>query len=156
MAGTENPADLMTKFLGKSEVVDKLGRMGLAWKGTDVGGTTRWAESDECENGKMIGCVVIAADDEKQKMAKGFVCSGPKGGTPHVRQDGGRFAMAWAWGYPSPVNLDSIPGWQGHADPHCLLTKCQKGKREKQSERQKGKEKTKAKPSISLMMTTTY
>ena len=141
VAGTENPADLMTKFLGKSEVVDKLRRMGLAWKGTGFGGRTWWAETDECGNGRMIGPVAIVADGERQKMAKGFVCSGPKGGTPHVRQDGGRFATAWAWGYPSPVNLDSIPGWQGHADPHCLLTKCQKKKNQKGKEGRKGKAK---------------
>ena len=32
MPGTENPADLMTKFLKKSEVVDRLWRMGKQWK----------------------------------------------------------------------------------------------------------------------------
>ena len=31
--GSENPADLMTKFLGRSEVVERLGRMGIAWQG---------------------------------------------------------------------------------------------------------------------------
>ena len=42
--GAENPADLMTKFLKKSDVVDRLRRMGIDWN--DVGGhpTICWAE----------------------------------------------------------------------------------------------------------------
>ena len=47
VAGSENPADLMTKFLKKSEVVDRLWRMGIEWK--DVHGQLYmcWADSDE-------------------------------------------------------------------------------------------------------------
>ena len=37
MLGSENPADLMTMFLGRSEVVDRLQRMGLVWEEKDVG-----------------------------------------------------------------------------------------------------------------------
>ena len=32
VAGVENPADLMTKFLSKSEVVEKLKMMSIQWK----------------------------------------------------------------------------------------------------------------------------
>ena len=78
----------------------------------------------------------------KTKDGKEVCLQWPKKGTPHVRQDGGRFAPAWAWGYPSPVNLDSIPGWQGHADPHCLLTKCQRKRRQRKA-KGKGKQKEK-------------
>ena len=35
--GTENPADLMTKFLRKNDVVDRLKRMGIDWKAKEVG-----------------------------------------------------------------------------------------------------------------------
>ena len=33
VAGLENPADLMTKFLARTEVVDRLHRMGIVWEG---------------------------------------------------------------------------------------------------------------------------
>ena len=33
VAGAENPADLMTKFLTRAEVVGRLHRMGIVWKG---------------------------------------------------------------------------------------------------------------------------
>ena len=47
VAGSENPADLMTKFLKRSEVVDRLWRMGIEWK--DVRGQLYmcWADSQE-------------------------------------------------------------------------------------------------------------
>ena len=32
VSGKENPADLMTKFLGKVEVIDRLKRMDIVWK----------------------------------------------------------------------------------------------------------------------------
>ena len=32
VSGKENPADLMTKFLGKAEVIDRLKRMDIVWK----------------------------------------------------------------------------------------------------------------------------
>ena len=146
VAGTENPADLMTKFLGKSEVVERLRRMGLAWKGTDAGCTTWWAETDDRGNEKMICSVVTAADDEKQKGQRGLFAVAPKGNSG-LRQVGGGFAIAWAWGYPSPVNLDSIPGWQGQPDPHCLLTKCQR-KRIKRKDKKQGKAKEKKEEKI--------
>ena len=45
--GTENPADLMTKFLKTSEVVDRLRRMGIVWKAKEGAGPKRWAECVE-------------------------------------------------------------------------------------------------------------
>ena len=47
VAGLENPVDLMTKFLGRSEVVDRLYRMGIVWKTKDGEWTKTWAEMDE-------------------------------------------------------------------------------------------------------------
>ena len=47
VAGLENPADLMTKFLGRSEVVDRLHRMGIVWKTKDGEWKKTWAEMDE-------------------------------------------------------------------------------------------------------------
>ena len=37
VAGQQNPADLMTKFLTTSQVVDRLQRMGIVWKDREVG-----------------------------------------------------------------------------------------------------------------------
>ena len=47
VAGSENPADLMTKFLTRSEVVDKLWRMSIAWIAKDDGCIAKWAEAEE-------------------------------------------------------------------------------------------------------------
>ena len=85
----------------------------------------------------MMCSDITAADDEKQKGQRGLFAVAPKGNSG-LRQVGGGFAIAWAWGYPSPVNLDSIPGWQGQPDPHCLLTKCQKKKKAKREKEKKG------------------
>ena len=43
--GTENPADLMTKFLKTSEVVDRLWRMGIHWKGRRGLQSSCWADT---------------------------------------------------------------------------------------------------------------
>ena len=37
-----------------------------------------------------------AKKEDKKKDGKEFCLQWPKKGTPHVRQDGGRFSMAWA------------------------------------------------------------
>ena len=50
--GTKNPADLMTKFLGKVEVIDRLRRMGIVWKSRDGGYDNRWTEVDDNEEVK--------------------------------------------------------------------------------------------------------
>ena len=47
--GSKNPADLMTKFLRRVEVIDKLGRMNIAWKASDVGWNGGWTEVDDHE-----------------------------------------------------------------------------------------------------------
>ena len=46
VAGAENPADLMTKFLGKAEVVERLWRMGISWEERGGGSKkgVRWAD----------------------------------------------------------------------------------------------------------------
>ena len=49
VAGAENPADLMTKFLGRSEVVARLGRMGIAWKDQSGSFKKGMAWSDQLE-----------------------------------------------------------------------------------------------------------
>ena len=55
VAGKENPADLMTKYLRTGEVVERLRRMSLEWriKGQE-GGRKKWAdelEEDEADGG---------------------------------------------------------------------------------------------------------
>ena len=45
VAGVENPADLMTKFLKTAEVVDRLRRMGIDWKDGYSGLPQCWATS---------------------------------------------------------------------------------------------------------------
>ena len=44
--GTENPADLMTKFLKKSEVLERLWRMGIHWKERGDQLARCWADAD--------------------------------------------------------------------------------------------------------------
>ena len=45
VAGHENPADLMTKYLSQKDVIDRLGLMGMEWRVGDVGKRSRWADS---------------------------------------------------------------------------------------------------------------
>ena len=53
VVGAENPADLMTKFLTKLEVIDRSQRMRIVWKAKDGTYPDRWAEVAEWDGGKV-------------------------------------------------------------------------------------------------------